>query len=304
MGRSPESTTKSAGAEAGIEPRATANNPGAGPGNGPGADPGAGPGGHTAEATTPILARGTREDMSEQAGHARVIPPDEHVAAIVHDLKSPLSIIMLEATLLEQRLGARSTSAVQSGINRIHQNAAYIDRLVSDLLDLACAEAGKLQLRLERTDLPRLLADALAHGVSTPDRGRVRLEIREILYAPADAMRIERVVTNLISNALKYGPTSPVTVRLDRRGEFACVSVLDSGPGLTAEQARGVFEQYRRESRTRDGHGLGLYLSRKIIQAHGGRIGIVSAPGKGSRVYFELPLVAGTAPPTGQAPAR
>jgi signal transduction histidine kinase len=79
-----------------------------------------------------------------------------------------------------------------------------------------------------------------------------------------------------------------VTVRLEIHRRVARISVIDGGPGLTAEECRAVFERYRRGSR--DGHGLGLYISRRIVEAHGGRIGVASTPGKGCRFYFELPL--------------
>jgi signal transduction histidine kinase len=247
---------------------------------------------------TPVLAQGTRESLDDKAREAMqrtsAVPKDD-VAALVHDLKNPLTIIMLEATQIEQRLALRITPAVQRGLERIHQNAAYIDRLISDMLDLASADAGRLELRLDRIDLSRLLRDAVGRSVPTQDRDHVRLEIRDVLFVNGDEMRLERVVSNLVHNALKYGGEfGPVTVRLDARGHYACVSVIDSGPGLTAEESRVVFERYRRTQRATtqaEGHGLGLYTSRRIIEAHKGRIGIVSQPGKGSRFFFELPAI-------------
>lgn len=246
---------------------------------------------------TPVVAAGTRDDMADEARAARdaVAGPstNEDVAALAHDLKNPLTIIMLEANQIEHRLGARTTPAVLRGLERIAQNAAYIDRLVSDLLDVASADAGKLDLRIERLDLARILRDAVNRAVATPDRERVRLEIRSIVYAEGDAMRIERVVTNLVNNAFKYsGPGGYVTLRLDQRGPYACVSVIDQGPGLSADEARRVFERYRRATTgAQQGYGLGLYTCRRIIEAHRGRIGVASTPGRGARFYFELPLL-------------
>ena len=83
-----------------------------------------------------------------------------------------------------------------------------------------------------------------------------------------------------------------MTVRLDARGTMACVSVIDHGPGLTPDESRVMFERYRRGSTTQQGYGLGLYTSRRIVEAHRGRIGIASQPGRGSRFFFELPLMA------------
>ncbi|HEY5921450.1 MAG TPA: HAMP domain-containing sensor histidine kinase [Kofleriaceae bacterium] len=260
---------------------------------------------------TPVMAVGTRDSLADQAREATrraavADPPreaarrpatveDEDVASLAHDLKNPLTIIMLETTQIEQRLALRITPAVQRGLERIHQNASYIDRLISDMLDMASADAGRLELRFERIDLSRLLKDAVGRAVPTQDRHRIKLEIRDVLFVNGDEMRLERVVSNLVHNALKYaGEFGPVTVRLDRRGAYACVSVIDTGPGLTADESRVIFERYRRTSRStsQQGYGLGLYTSRRIIEAHKGRIGIVSQPGRGSRFFFELPAVA------------
>lgn len=250
------------------------------------------------EQPTPVLAAGTRDSLADKAREATrrtVTVEDEDVASLAHDLKNPLTIIMLESLQIEQRLGLRITPAVQRGLERISQNAAYIDRLISDMLDMSQAEAGQLELRLERVDLSRLLRDAVGRAVPTQERNRVRLEVRDVLFVQGDEMRLERVVTNLVHNALKYGgDLGPVTVRLDARGAYACVSVIDSGPGLTAEESRMVFERYRRAKRAavQQGYGLGLYTSRRIIEAHKGRIGIASQPGRGSRFFFELPAIA------------
>jgi CheY-like chemotaxis protein len=108
-----------------------------------------------------------------------------------------------------------------------------------------------------------------------------------------DPNRIERVLVNLVQNALKYSPhDSPIVVRVGARGRTAVVSVVDRGPGLTAEEVSYVFDKYRRTptAEQRDGLGLGLYISRKIVEAHRGRIGVDPGPGPGSTFHFDLPL--------------
>ena len=248
---------------------------------------------------TPILAVGTRDQLNEQAREATRraavtgTAGDDEVAALAHDLKNPLTIIMLESSQIETRLGPKIPPTVLRGLERIAQNASYIDRLVSDLLDMAASDAGRLELRLDRIDLSRLLRDAVGRAVPTQERGRIRLDIRDVLFVNGDEIRLERVVTNLVHNALKYGgEQGPVTVRLDARGAYACVSVIDTGPGLSAEDARMVFDRFRRaKTETQAGHGLGLYTSRRIIEAHKGRIGIASQLGRGARFFFELPIL-------------
>jgi signal transduction histidine kinase len=249
-----------------------------------------------ADVPTPVIAAGTRDDLADKARAAKRLAtepgaPDDDVASLAHDLKNPLTVIMLEANQIEDRLGAHATPEVLRGLERIAMNAAYVDRLVSDLLDVASADAGRLELRLERLDLSRILRGAAERSVSSVDRARVRVDIRDIAFAWGDEIRIERVIANFLGNAFKYCPEGFITMRLEARGSRACISVVDCGPGLSSDEARRIFERYRRGTAGNvHGYGLGLYTSRKIIEAHRGRIGCVSRPGRGSRFYFELPL--------------
>jgi signal transduction histidine kinase len=233
------------------------------------------------------VAKGTRDDLDPQARASHGLRED--LSAIVHDLKNPLGVIVLEAQALEQRLG-RAAESVHHSLERIAMNAMYVERLVSWLLDLAATDEGKLQLRLERVDLAVLVRSTVERAVPSADRGRVFIDVRRTLSVRGDAMRLERVVANLVDNALKHGPRDlPVTVRLDERAGDACVSVIDQGAGLAPEDVNTCFERYHRGARS-EGHGLGLYLSRKIIEAHRGRIGVQTTRGKGARFYFVLPL--------------
>jgi signal transduction histidine kinase len=235
-----------------------------------------------------ISAKGTREGirLTSESDPAEI---NERITLIAHDLKTPLSIIMLETQLLGERFPLDQHQAMKHGLERISRNAAYIDRLIADLLDLASVEVGLLQLRIESVDLTHLLRETVERAVSSLDRSRVHLELRELCCVHADRNRLERVLANFISNALKYSAT-PITVALDRTDGRARVRVIDRGRGLTPEQAATVFDRFRRGSNTRgrDGYGLGLYISRKIIDAHFGRIGVTSAPGRGSEFFFEL----------------
>ena len=234
-----------------------------------------------------VTAKGTR-DVADRVPRDEVT---ERVTMIAHDLKTPLSIIMLETQILGERLPVE----MQHSISRITQNVAYIDRLIADMLDLASVDAGLLQqqLRLERVDLALLLTETIDRAVSTVDRERVKLELRHLCCVQGDRNRLERVIANFISNALKYS-SAPVTIALDRSAARARVRVIDQGLGLTPAQSRTVFDRFRREraARNRDGYGLGLYISRKIIDAHRGRIGVVSVVGQGSEFFFELDTIA------------
>lgn len=220
----------------------------------------------------------------------------EDVAAISHDLKSPLATIALEVSVIQESLPARSSPDVRRSLARIERNVAFIDHMVHDLLDLASIDARRFQIRRAPTDIGILLVELVERIVATRDRERLYLDVPGPIVVLADAPRIERVVTNLIHNAFKYAPRgSPVIVRMREREQHVRISVVDHGPGLTPEESRYVFDKFRRtrSAESCEGTGLGLYVSRKIIEAHGGRIGVDSVIGSGSSFYFELPLTAG-----------
>ena len=215
---------------------------------------------------------------------------EEEVAEIVHDLKSPLATIALDAQLLSQRRSDEGMHASQCA--RIERNIVYMDRLVQELLDLCAIDAGKLQLERKPAELGDVLQQVLAR-VPASERARIRVEVQGAVIVACDEARIERVLANFVENALKYGHRgSEVIVRLTIAASCARVSVIDDGPGLSAQEAAGVFDKFKRASSSLGfaGSGLGLFVCRKIIEAHGGRIGVESMKGAGSRFYFELPV--------------
>jgi signal transduction histidine kinase len=215
----------------------------------------------------------------------------EDVAQIVHDLRNPLSTIALEACLLDAKLIGVVNADARRAVGRITHNVAFLDRMVNDLLDLCSIDAGRLVIHREPRELRSLLQVVLERVISTRDRGRAILEAPTPVIVAIDELRIERVIANLLQNALKYAPKSEIVLRLDVTGEQASISVCDAGPGMTADEVTYVFDKYRRTAAAlaHEGLGLGLYVSKKIVEAHGGRIGVESRHGAGSRFYFELP---------------
>jgi signal transduction histidine kinase len=217
---------------------------------------------------------------------------DEDIAEIVHDLKSPLSTIALESELLEVGLGDVAPDSVRGAVNRITLNVRFLDRMIHDLLDFCSIDAGQFMLQRGQVELQSLIEQVIDRMVASRDRARIRFQSVERIVVDIDDLRIERVIANLIQNAFKYTPAcSSVVVTLDRRPQWACVSVIDAGPGVAMSDRMEIFDKYRRVhgERVRDGSGLGLYVSKRIIEAHGGHIGVKSA-GNGACFFFELPL--------------
>ena len=212
----------------------------------------------------------------------------------MHDFKTPLATILLEAELLEAKLGAASPVDAHRALDRIARNAEYLGRMVMDLLDLCSFEAGHLELRREPTDVRALIEHVIERVVSSHDTGRVRLEGGDSATVVLDDLRIERVVANLLENSLKYAPKgTAIAVRLDATPDSTEVSVIDIGRSLTGSEMVNVFEEYKRggQARGHEGSGLGLYVSKRIVEAHGGTIGVESMHGVGTRFFFSLPTV-------------
>lgn len=219
---------------------------------------------------------------------------EDDFAGLAHDLKGPLSTIAIEAATLQFALAGVGGKAVDDALARIARNVDFMDRLIADLLDVTLLEAGHFAIHTRTVELVGFLASVIERSVPTRERARILLAQHPPIAIPFDELRIARVVANLMGNAIKYAPRgSPIRIEVQRGDGIARVSVVDVGPGLTDTEARYVFDRYRR-TRTaaarHDGSGLGLFVSRKIVEAHGGRIG-VSPAGTGSRFFFELPLV-------------
>ena len=209
------------------------------------------------------------------------------VAEIVHDLKTPLSVIALEAQLAADRWRSDETPILQ--LDRIERNVGYMDHLVHELLDLCTVDAGRLELDVRPVDVRHLVEDVIERVVPSHERHRVLFEGPRLIIE-CDGPRIERVVANLIDNALKHTtPAAGVVVRLGRAVTGATISVIDAGPGISHDHLPHLFDRYRRGASARRGTGLGLYVSRKIAEAHGGKLGVESVRGVGTRFFLELP---------------
>jgi signal transduction histidine kinase len=215
---------------------------------------------------------------------------EDVLRAVSHDLRNPLQIVLLKAQLLARR-GA-GDEATQRGVGSILAAGRRMERMLRDLADSARLEGGAL-LKLERgpVDVRAFVADVLdlTHGVFDP--ARVDVVIPDGLPAvDADPDRLDRVLVNLVGNALKYS-TGRVVVSAARAGELVRISVADEGPGIAPADQERLFQRYYRGRRHEgEGLGLGLYIVRCLVEAHGGRVELTSAPGEGSTFSFTLPI--------------
>jgi signal transduction histidine kinase len=225
---------------------------------------------------------------------------DEFVSQVTHELRSPLAPISGYAELLAERDQTREE--VQRYARTIQRQAMVLERLVDDLLDLAKLESGRYRLDRRPTDLPDILHATAEEQGRASELHPVEVEVEPALpSADADPDRIAQVVRNLVSNAIRYSPEGgPVQVRAEHAGQGLRVSVSDRGIGIPPDRVARIFEKFYRVdnelTRRVNGTGLGLAISRELVEAHGGRLWVESAPGRGSTFYFTLPVANGDVP--------
>jgi signal transduction histidine kinase len=210
---------------------------------------------------------------------------------LVHDFKAPLSLVALETQVLQSQLDDGAHVEMVHAMTRVLLNVDYIDRMVHDLIDSCAFDVGHFALHRTPTELLDLVEGVTQRMAAARDHGRLVLEAEHRITLNIDALRIERVTANLIHNALAYSQGSRVIVKLETMARTARVSVRDTGPGIAPDELDRVFDAFGRAASAAgcEGSGLGLFVSKQIIDAHGGRIGVDSKPGLGSEFYFELP---------------
>ncbi|MBI2301286.1 MAG: GAF domain-containing protein [Armatimonadetes bacterium] len=221
----------------------------------------------------------------------------EFVQTFSTELLGPLASIQGFATML-QRCNERFEAPFRADVHGIINNeCSRLRRHIQDLLNVSRFEHGiKLHLNLSRIDFPALLHRVVEHEMSRSRRhiGVVDGRNGEVPVLVGDEPRLEEVLSNLLTNAVKYSPDGgDVTVRLEVRPEGLHVEVADQGVGIPAEHHEAVFQKFARltqtDERVRGGRGIGLFISRVFVEAHGGRVGVRSEVGQGSTFWFTVP---------------
>lgn len=236
---------------------------------------------------------------------------DEFLSIVSHELRTPLTALQLQVqTLVHQSRSSDGSPypVAPDKLALVERQVQRLRTLVDDMLDVARINSGRLELSLETVDLAEITRQVIARHQEAFDRADCRL----ILDAPAslvgswNAARLEQILTNLLTNALKFGSGRPVHVTVTAEADKAVLTVADQGIGIPPDDQERVFERFVRLSSPQHygGFGLGLWLSRELIMAMGGTIGIESAPEQGTSFRIELPLTGkaitkgGASPPT------
>ena len=242
-----------------------------------------------AEAATQVAEKATQ--VAEKANLAK----SDFLSSMSHELRSPLNSILGFAQLLEG--GTPALTPTQTGrIEKILQSGWYLLTLINEILDLSLIESGKMSLSLEPLSIDSVMQDCQNMTSSQADSAGIRVKFPQVtdsIFVVADATRIKQVIVNLLSNAIKYNRADgavDVSVRAVAAGVVR-ISVRDTGEGLTPEKVSQLFQPFNRlgqELSTKQGTGIGLVVTRRLIELMGGTIGVHSTPGEGSVFWVEL----------------
>jgi signal transduction histidine kinase len=224
---------------------------------------------------------------------------DEFISIASHELKTPLTSLKLQ-TQINQRLMKKdlptfsSSERVQKLVDLTDRQVNRLARLVEDMLDVSRVNTGKLAMQKKETDFSALVQE-VAEGMLTQASladCELQLALTPGIFLPIDQYRIEQVVTNLITNALRYASGTPVSIKTEIKNNCVCLMVKDNGPGIKLENQKRIFERFERavSAENISGLGLGLYICKEIIETHGGTICVESAAGAGASFIVEIPL--------------
>lgn len=221
---------------------------------------------------------------------------DDFLSMAGHELRTPLTALQLQILSITKMVGQPDfADKVATRAEKAGRNVLRLSSLVNELLDISRISAGRL--RLERTpfDLTEVVRSVLARHDEDLRKNGCSLELvsSDTLHGAWDRARVEQIVTNLITNAIKYGKGKPIAVQVERSENGARIVVQDHGMGIPPEDQQRIFQRFERavSSRHFGGLGLGLWIARQLVDAHGGTIRVTSESGLGARFEVELPLV-------------
>lgn len=228
-------------------------------------------------------------EISRKAVAAR----DEIMGLVAHDLRNPLSAILMRANLLRAGAESEGTKRHAHGIETVVQR---MDALIKTMLDVATIESGHFTVKPERCEAGSLIDTTFEMFGGLAEQKQIQFERGRVspnTLVQADRDRVLQVLQNLVGNAIKFTPRGGrVSVTAERERAVVRFSITDTGPGISAENLQSVFDRYwKRETGGVKGTGLGLFIAKGIVEAHGGNIWVESVPGDGATFSFTLPAI-------------
>lgn len=249
----------------------------------------------------PIRMIGTMYDQTETNNYLSrmenaIKARDEFLSIASHELKTPLTSMVLQMQMLKRKMdrGQADGNDFLKANNLTLKQCQLLTSLIDDMLDVSRISNGKMNFAFKDTSLKEIVATALeSFSVNVEERKiPLKLEVLDDSIIKADPFRLEQVFYNLLSNALKYGENKPIEVRILRRNDFAVVEVRDQGMGIGAENIERIFKLFERatSSTSISGLGLGLYISKQIVDAHNGTLEVESKEHEGSVFRVVIPI--------------
>jgi signal transduction histidine kinase len=220
----------------------------------------------------------------------------DFLATMSHELRTPLNAIIGFSEVLHEQMFGQLNERQLAYVDDVLEAGRHLLSLINDVLDLAKIEAGRMDLELSRVAISDLLHSAISMHAERASRGGVELALTtepEEITITADERRVRQIVFNLLSNAVKFTPTDGrVDVSAHLNHSHVEVAVADTGPGIAPDEIESIFEEFEQtaDGKQAEGTGLGLPLSRKLVELHGGRLWVESEPGQGSTFRFTLPV--------------
>jgi PAS domain S-box-containing protein len=249
---------------------------------------------YTAELTVKNEQLEVRNQEVERANRLKT----EFLASMSHELRTPLHTIIGFSELLSEQLEGPLTEKQQRFVGHILQDARHLLELINEVLDISKIESGRLELKPESFDFSQCVEEVMAGIRHQAAIKNIQLENQNAFHNSlyADRVRIKEILYNLLNNAVKFTPEGGrVWIEAERQGEGLHISVCDTGIGIPEKEQRSIFEKFYQVGDTtggvREGTGLGLPITKHLVELHGGAISVTSQPGKGSSFRLVLPLI-------------
>jgi two-component system sensor histidine kinase KdpD len=240
-----------------------------------------------------------RKKLKEQVGALQdarrlLALQEDFIATISHELRTPLGFIKGYSTTLLRKDAEWDEATRHEFLTIIDEEADHLNELIENVLESARLQSNTLPMRFQPVRLDALIRDTVTRSQARYKDMKVVLSFSISPIVQADGVRIAQVLENLFSNASKYAPGATITISIAKQRDMHRIRFADNGPGIPAEHLPNLFQRfYRVPGQGGSGSGLGLFICKKIIEAHGGRLSVESQPGKGTAFLIDLPVETG-----------